>query len=168
MHPSAPTASLSNRVTHVELGVASAHASSSLKSLSYAGIGLYEYKHNALRRTDDVCFPFKRFSYLRNLSMRNKSVLSSSPLVWQPPMVHSLPWISWQQNFYRVGLSTPRPTATWRTRPPYLWPPETGWPSYTPRHWVPIWVVSYDTHELRWDCCYTPVTTRRKLVLCGV
>jgi hypothetical protein len=79
-HPSAPTASLSNRVTHVELGVASAHASSSLKSLSYAGIGLYDYKHNALGRTDDVCFPFKRFSYLRNLSMRNKSVLSSSSL----------------------------------------------------------------------------------------
>jgi hypothetical protein len=29
-------------------------------------------------------------------------------------------WISWQQNFYKVGPSTPRPT--WRTRPPYLWP----------------------------------------------
>jgi hypothetical protein len=49
---------------------------------------------------------------------------------------------------------------TWRARPPYLWPPETGWPSYTPRHWVPILVVFYDTHELRWDCSYPPVTTR--------
>jgi hypothetical protein len=49
---------------------------------------------------------------------------------------------------------------TWRTRPPHLWPPETGWPSYTPRHWVPILVAFYDTHELRWDCSYRPVTTR--------
>jgi hypothetical protein len=22
---------------------------------------------------------------------------------------------------------------------PYLYPPETGWPSYIPRHWVPFW-----------------------------
>jgi hypothetical protein len=43
---------------------------------------------------------------------------------------------------------------TLRTRPPYLWPPETGWPSYTPRHWVPILVAFYDTHELRWECYY--------------
>jgi hypothetical protein len=28
---------------------------------------------------------------------------------------------------------------TWRTRSPYLWPPETGWPSYTPGHWL-AWV----------------------------
>jgi hypothetical protein len=28
-------------------------------------------------------------------------------------------------------------------------------------HWVPILVAFYDTHELRWDCSYTPVTTRR-------
>jgi hypothetical protein len=34
---------------------------------------------------------------------------------------------------------------TWRTRPPYLWPPEIGWPSYSPRHWVPILVAFYDT-----------------------
>jgi hypothetical protein len=27
---------------------------------------------------------------------------------------------------------------TWRTRFPYLYPPGTEWPSYTPRHWVPF------------------------------
>jgi hypothetical protein len=27
---------------------------------------------------------------------------------------------------------------TWRTRSPYLYPPGTGWPGYTPRHWVPF------------------------------
>jgi hypothetical protein len=30
-------------------------------------------------------------------------------------------------------LETP---PTWRVRSPYLYPPGTGWPSYTPRHWV--------------------------------
>src|SRR5215470_11796672 len=40
---------------------------------------------------------------------------------------------------------------TWRTRPPSLYPPETGWPSYTPRHWVLILVAFYDTHGLRWS-----------------
>jgi hypothetical protein len=28
--------------------------------------------------------------------------------------------------------------STWRARPPYLYPPGTGWPSYTARHWVPF------------------------------
>jgi hypothetical protein len=27
---------------------------------------------------------------------------------------------------------------TWRARSPYLYPPGTGWPSYTPGHWVPF------------------------------
>jgi hypothetical protein len=27
---------------------------------------------------------------------------------------------------------------TWRARSPYLYPPGTGWPSYTPQHWVPF------------------------------
>jgi hypothetical protein len=26
----------------------------------------------------------------------------------------------------------------WRARSPYLYPPGTGWPSYTPGHWVPF------------------------------
>jgi hypothetical protein len=28
--------------------------------------------------------------------------------------------------------------ATWKARSPYLYPPRTGWPSYTPRYWVPF------------------------------
>jgi hypothetical protein len=27
---------------------------------------------------------------------------------------------------------------TWRARSPYLYPPGTGWPGYTPRYWVPF------------------------------
>jgi hypothetical protein len=29
-------------------------------------------------------------------------------------------------------------SSTWRARSPYLKAPGTGWPSYTPRHWVPF------------------------------
>jgi hypothetical protein len=38
---------------------------------------------------------------------------------------------------------------TLRARSPYLYPPGTGWPSYTPRHWVPF---------------PSPLTTRRATV----
>jgi hypothetical protein len=37
--------------------------------------------------------------------------------------------------FYCLRFETP---STWRARSPYLYPPGTGWPSYTPRHWVPF------------------------------
>jgi hypothetical protein len=33
---------------------------------------------------------------------------------------------------------------------PYLCSLEAGWPHYTPRHWVPVLVASYDTHGVRW------------------
>jgi hypothetical protein len=67
-------------------------------------------------------------------------------------------WISWLQALYWVGCHPRAQPPPWMTRPPYLWPPETGCPSYTPGHWVPILVVFYDTHELRWDYSYPPVT----------
>jgi hypothetical protein len=52
--------------------------------------------------------------------------------------------------YFTVSFETP---PTWRTRFPYLYPPGTGWPSYTPGHWVPFMsplktrrpVDSYDT-----------------------
>jgi hypothetical protein len=37
--------------------------------------------------------------------------------------------------FYRLRFETP---PTWRARSPYLYPPGAGWPSYTPRYWVPF------------------------------
>jgi hypothetical protein len=37
--------------------------------------------------------------------------------------------------FYCLRFEIP---PTWRARSPYLCPPETGWPSYTLRHWVPF------------------------------
>jgi hypothetical protein len=37
--------------------------------------------------------------------------------------------------FYCLRFETP---PTWRVRSPYLYPPGTGWPCYTPRHSVPF------------------------------
>ena len=37
--------------------------------------------------------------------------------------------------------------------------PGTGWPSYTPRHWVPILVTFYDMHGLDWDYSLILATT---------
>jgi hypothetical protein len=37
--------------------------------------------------------------------------------------------------FYSLWFET---HPTWSARSPYLYPPGTGWPSYTPRHWVPF------------------------------
>jgi hypothetical protein len=36
-------------------------------------------------------------------------------------------------TFYCLSFES---TPTWRARSPYLYPPGTGWLSYTPRHWV--------------------------------
>jgi hypothetical protein len=38
-------------------------------------------------------------------------------------------------TFYCLRFEIP---STWRAWSPYLYPPGTGWPSYTPRHWVPF------------------------------
>jgi hypothetical protein len=60
------------------------------------------------------------------------------------PESHS--WVEVPQNsrpYFTVSSETP---PTWRARSPYLYPPGTGWPSYTPGHWVPF---------------LSPLTTRR-------
>jgi hypothetical protein len=42
-------------------------------------------------------------------------------------------WDTW--TYFTVSNSRP---PTWRARSPYLYPPGTGWPIYTPRVWVPF------------------------------
>jgi hypothetical protein len=64
-------------------------------------------------------------------------------------------------GFLQGGLSTPRPTPNLEDQASVFVTPETGWTSYAPRHWVTILVAFYDTHELRWDSSYPPVTTRK-------
>jgi hypothetical protein len=89
---------------------------------------------------------------------------SSSSLTWQLFMSHSLPWISWQQDFYRLGMSTPRPTPNRDDQTSVFVTSRDRVPSYTPRHCVPILVVFYYTHELCWDYSYPAVTKRRKCI----
>jgi hypothetical protein len=48
--------------------------------------------------------------------------------------------------FYCLRFETP---PTWRARSPYLYPPGTGWPGYTPRHCVPF-SSPPTTRKLRW------------------
>jgi hypothetical protein len=45
----------------------------------------------------------------------------------------SPPWLV--TVFYCLRFDTP---PTWRARSPYLYSTGTGWPSCTPRHWVPF------------------------------
>jgi hypothetical protein len=54
------------------------------------------------------------------------------------PCQSSHSWVEVLQNsrpYFTVSSKTP---PTWRARSPYLYPPGTGWPSYTPGHWVPF------------------------------
>jgi hypothetical protein len=54
------------------------------------------------------------------------------------PCQSSHSWAEVPQNsrpYFTVSSETP---PTWRTRLQYLYPPGTGWPSYTPGHWVPF------------------------------
>jgi hypothetical protein len=51
----------------------------------------------------------------------------------QPKSGPGLPFLGLRNNNLFTGLdcySSAQPP-TWRTRSPYLWPPETRWPSYT-------------------------------------
>jgi hypothetical protein len=48
------------------------------------------------------------------------------------PLQRSRSWVR-VHTFYCFKFETP---PTWRARSPFLYPPGTGWPSYTPRHWV--------------------------------
>jgi hypothetical protein len=54
------------------------------------------------------------------------------------PCQSSHSWVQVLQNsrpYFTISYETP---PTWRARSPYLYPPGTGWPSYTPGHWVPF------------------------------
>jgi hypothetical protein len=54
------------------------------------------------------------------------------------PCQSSHSWVEVPQNsrpYFTVSSETPQ---TWKARSLYLYPPGTGWPSYTPGHWVPF------------------------------
>jgi hypothetical protein len=55
-------------------------------------------------------------------------------------------------------VSDSRLPQTWRSRSPYLYPPGTGWPGFTPRHWVPF--SSPPTTRRATVEVFDPATTR--------
>jgi hypothetical protein len=57
--------------------------------------------------------------------------------------------------FYCLSFET---LPTWRTRYPSLYPPGKGWPSYTPRHWVPF--LSPPTTRRATVAVFEPASTR--------
>jgi hypothetical protein len=63
-------------------------------------------------------------------------------------------------SFLRGGVFNPTPNPQPGGTGPIFITPGTGWPSYTPRHCVPILVAFYDKHGLQWDYSLIPVTTR--------
>jgi hypothetical protein len=52
---------------------------------------------------------------------------------------HSMVWVAQNpKSYFTVSSETP---PTWRARFPYLYPPGTEWPSYTPGQWVAnLWI----------------------------
>jgi hypothetical protein len=83
--------------------------------------------------------------------------------LWHESPLWAIAFLGFPDNriFMGWGCQPHAQPPTRGMRPLYLWPEETGWPSYTPRHWVPIFVTSYDMPELCWDYPYPPVATRR-------
>jgi hypothetical protein len=65
-------------------------------------------------------------------------------------------------TFYCLKFVTP---ATWRAVSSYLYPPGTSWPSYTPRHWLPL---SSPPTTLRATVeVFDPASTRGQITHCS-
>jgi hypothetical protein len=79
----------------------------------------------------------------------------------QPNFGPSLPcWAFLTIAFLHGWIVSPAPKSNLEDLASVFVPPETGWPSYAPRHWVHILVAFYDMHGLQWDYSLIPVTTR--------
>jgi hypothetical protein len=68
----------------------------------------------------------------RPLSREDGSVIYSYNCFWAlPEQSLSGPSPVEPRAYFTISSETP---STWRARSQYLYPPETGWPSYTPGH----------------------------------
>jgi hypothetical protein len=98
-----------------------------LLEISFRQLRVYYFVAPSLTRRRVCNLPYNCFWALPEQSLLGRSPAELTALfyclIWDPP--------------------------TWRARSPYLYPPGTGWPSYTPGHWVPI---------------LSPLTTRRATV----
>jgi hypothetical protein len=57
---------------------------------------------------------------------------------------HSWVQVPWDSRPHST-FSDSRISLMWRARYPYFYSPEIWWPGYTPRHWVPLFVVTKDS-----------------------
>jgi hypothetical protein len=98
-----------------------------------------------------LCSPMRTFASLMHFSQLSLYLFFFYDLtVPRPHLRFPNYWL-----FLRWGRQPHAQLPTWRIRSPYLYPLETGWPSYTPRHRVPILVAFYDMRGLRWDYSYS-------------
>jgi hypothetical protein len=74
--------------------------------------------------------PYVPSSLMREWVYRLQLLLALASIVIWGPSPAGLMTI-----FYCLRFETP---PIWRVRAPNLYPPGTGWPGYTPRHWVPF------------------------------
>jgi hypothetical protein len=65
--------------------------------------------------------------------------------------------------FYSDRLSACRPTPNLKGQSAEFITPGAGWPSYTPRHWVPNLVAFYDLHGHQWDYSF-PLSPHGEIV----
>jgi hypothetical protein len=63
-------------------------------------------------------------------------------MVFASTVIHRSESHRTHHHHHHLRFETP---PTWRARSPYLYPPGTGWASYTHRHWIPVFVPSYDS-----------------------
>jgi hypothetical protein len=75
---------------------------------------------------------------------------------------HSMVRVTQNPKPYFTVLSETPPA--WKARFPYLYLPGTGWPSYTPAHWV-LFTSSRLASVLRWTLDRTPVRSLENTVL---
>jgi hypothetical protein len=86
----------------------------------------------------------------------------------QPNSGPGLPfWDFLTVTFYGAGLLVQNPTPNLEDQVSVFMTPGTGWPSYTPRHWVPILVAFYDMNGLQWEYSLIPATTRETTLECS-
>jgi hypothetical protein len=80
------------------------------------------------------------------------------------PCQSSHSWVEVPQNsrlYFTVSFETP---PTWRASFSYLYPPGTGWPSYTPGHWVPFRLLRLI--GLRWRYSNPPPHGSQEILNC--
>jgi hypothetical protein len=78
--------------------------------------GFFMWGHPLWREAGSLIYSYSCFWALPEQSLLGRSTAELRP-------------------YYTVSFEAP---PTWRASSPYLSPPGTGWPSYTPGHWVPF------------------------------